>query len=64
MEKRIEDILPIMDVEHDCILSKQGDVTVAFRIQLPEIFTLSDKEYEAFHQAWLKKLLLIKTSGW
>lgn len=56
MEKMIDDILPIMDVEHDCILSKQGDVTVVFKAELPEIFTLSDQEYEAFHQAWLKAI--------
>ncbi|MCD0474061.1 TraG family conjugative transposon ATPase [Flavobacterium sp. EDS] len=55
----IDDILPIMDVEHDCILSKQGDVTVVFKAELPEIFTLSDQEYEAFHQAWLKAIKLL-----
>ncbi len=59
MEKRIDDILPIMDVEHDCILSKQGDVTVVFKAELPEIFTLSDQEYEGFHQAWLKAIKLL-----
>lgn len=58
-EKMIDDILPIMDVEHDCILSKQGDVTVVFKAELPEIFTLSDQEYEAFHQAWLKAIKLL-----
>jgi len=55
----IDDILPIMDIEHDCILSKQGDVTVVFKAELPEIFTLSDQEYEAFHQAWLKAIKLL-----
>ena len=59
MEKKIDEILPIMDVEHDCILSKQGDVTVVFKAELPEIFTLSDQEYEAFHQAWLKAVKLL-----
>ncbi|MFH7017388.1 TraG family conjugative transposon ATPase [Flavobacterium sp. FlaQc-47] len=59
MEKMIDDILPIIAVEHDCILSKQGDVTVVFRAELPEIFTLSDQEYEAFHQAWLKAIKLL-----
>ncbi len=59
MEKTMEAILPIMDVEHDCILSKQGDVTVVFKAELPEIFTLSDQEYEAFHQAWVKALKLL-----
>jgi conjugation system TraG family ATPase len=59
MEKSIDDILPIMDVEHDCILSKNGDVTVVFKAELPEIFTLSDQEYEGFHQAWLKAIKLL-----
>ena len=59
MEKRMEDLLPIMAVEHDCILSKHGDVTVAFRVELPEIFTLSDQEYEAFHQSWIKALKVL-----
>ncbi len=55
----MEDLLPIMAVEHDCILSKHGDVTVAFRVELPEIFTLSDQEYEAFHQSWIKALKVL-----
>ncbi len=59
MEKVLDDILPIMDVEHDCILSKQGDMTVVFKADLPEIFTLSDQEYEAFHQAWVKAIKLL-----
>jgi len=59
MEKRMENLLPIMAVEHDCILSKHGDVTVAFRVELPEIFTLSDQEYEAFHQSWIKALKVL-----
>ena len=59
MERELEDILPIMDVENDCILSKLGDVTVAFKAELPEIFTLSDQEYEAFHQIWVKALKVL-----
>ena len=59
MEKTIDKMLPILDVEHDCILSKQGDVTIVFRAELPEIFTLSDQEYEAFHQTWLKALKVL-----
>jgi len=54
MKRVLEEIIPIMDVEHDLILSKQGDITIAFTCELPEIFTLSNKEYEAFHQAWIK----------
>ncbi|WP_347052274.1 TraG family conjugative transposon ATPase [Flavobacterium olei] len=59
MEKKIEDVLPIMDVQHDCILSKSGDITVVFKADLPEIFTLSDQEYEAFHQSWIKAVKIL-----
>jgi conjugation system TraG family ATPase len=59
MEKHLDDLFPIMGVEHDCILSKQGDITIAFEVALPEIFTLSDQEYEAFHQAWVKAIKVL-----
>ncbi len=59
MEKQLDDILPILGVEHDCILSKQGDITLVFKAELPEIFTLSDQEYEAFHQAWVKAIKIL-----
>ncbi|MBF9252135.1 TraG family conjugative transposon ATPase [Pontibacter sp. 172403-2] len=59
MEKQLNDILPIMGVEHDCILSKQGDITLVFQAELPEIFSLSDQEYEAFHQTWIKAIKIL-----
>jgi conjugation system TraG family ATPase len=59
MEKELKNILPIMGLEHDCILSKQGEYTVAYRVQLPEIFTLSDEDYEIMHQAWIKAIRVL-----
>jgi conjugation system TraG family ATPase len=59
MEKRIEKIFPILGVDNDCILSKAGDVTLAYRVQLPELFTLSDSEYESFHQHWIKAIKIL-----
>lgn len=59
MEKWMDDVLPVLGLEHDCILSKQGDITIAFKATLPEIFTLSDSEYEAFHQAWVKAIKVL-----
>lgn len=59
MEKTLEKMLPILDVQEGIIVSKQGDATLAFRLELPEIFTLSDPEYEAFHQAWLKAIRVL-----
>jgi conjugation system TraG family ATPase len=59
MEKVLTDLLPILDVEHDCILSKQGDITIAFRVSLPEVFTQSDDNYEAIHQALIKAIKVL-----
>ena len=59
MEKWLKDVLPVKGVEHDCILSKMGDVTIVFEAFLPEIFTLSDQEYEAFHQSWIKAMKVL-----
>ena len=44
----LEDKFPIMAVEHGCIVSKEADVTVAFRVELPEL-SVTTKEYEAIH---------------
>src|SRR5580704_15789617 len=59
MERNLKDILPILGVEHDSILSKQGDITIGFVATLPEIFTLSNEEYESFHQSWLKAIRIL-----
>lgn len=52
-------VLPVYKVERDCILSRSGDITVGFKVLLPEIFTLSDREYDGYHQAWVKALKLL-----
>lgn len=54
MERFLETHFPILSIEQDCILSKMGDITVAYQLHLPEIFTLSNQNYEAYHQAWIK----------
>ena len=59
MERNLKDILPILGVEQNAILSKQGDITIAFEVTLPEIFSLSNEEYEAFHQAWIKAIKIL-----
>jgi conjugation system TraG family ATPase len=59
VQRKIEDILPIFGVEHDCILSKQGDVTIVYEVTLPELFTLSDQEYEALHQSLIRAIKIL-----
>jgi conjugation system TraG family ATPase len=55
----MEEVLPIWKVDNNCLLSKQADLTMAFKITLPEIFTLTDAEYEALTQAWVKAIRVL-----
>lgn len=55
----LDKTFPIYKIEQDCILSKQGDVSVSFEVTLPEIFTLSDQDYEAFHQILVKAIKVL-----
>ena len=47
----LESKFPLLAVEDGCILSKDADVTVGFKVRLPEIFTLTSDDYEAMHGA-------------
>ena len=55
----LESKFPLLAVEHDCIISKDADVTVAFRVELPELFTVTSSEYEAIHSAWTKAIKVL-----
>lgn len=57
--KNLNEILPVYAIESNAILSKMGDVTVCFEVQLPELFTMSNDEYEAFHHAWIKAIKVL-----
>ncbi len=53
------DKFPIWAVEHNCIISKDADITIAFKVTLPELFTITAKEYEAIHAAWHKAIKVL-----
>ena len=55
----LENKFPLMSVENGCIISKDADVTVAFRVELPELFTVTSSEYEAIHSAWTKAIKVL-----
>lgn len=55
----IESKFPLLSVEHDCIISKDADITVAYRVVLPELFTVTSCEYEAIHSSWGKAVKVL-----
>ena len=61
--QEIHYIMPIYSTEHDVILSKMGDITIGFALDLPEIFTLSTRDYEMIHQTWTKAIKLLPANS-
>ena len=55
----LESNFPLLRVENNCIVSKFADITAAYRVTLPELFTLTGEEYETLHGAWLKALKVL-----
>ena len=55
----LESKFPLLAVENGCIVSKDADVTVAFKVELPELFTVTSNEYEAIHSAWHKAMKVL-----
>ena len=51
--------MPVLDSSDGCLLSKHGDMTMAFKLDLPEIFTMSDQQYAAFHSTWVKAIRML-----
>ena len=55
----LESKFPLLSVEQGCMVSKDADITVAFRVELPELFTVTSAEYEAMHSAWHKAIKVL-----
>ncbi len=55
----LENKFPLLAVENHCIISKDADITVGFRVDLPELFTVTSAEYEAIHSAWTKAIKVL-----
>ena len=55
----LESKFPLLSVEHGCIVSKDADITVAYKVELPELFTLTKAEYEAVHSTWAKAVKVL-----
>jgi conjugation system TraG family ATPase len=55
----LESKFPLLSVEQGCIISKDADITVAFQVTLPELFTVTSEEYEAIHSVWNKAIKVL-----
>ena len=47
---------PIVDVDRNRILANNGNIAYAYRVVLPEIHSLSEKDFEELHGHWFQAL--------
>ena len=57
--RNLERLFPLLAVENGCIISKEADLTVAFKVELPELFTITEEEYEQIHSTWNKAIKVL-----
>lgn len=57
----LESKFPLLSVEQGCIISKDADITVVYRVTLPELFTVTSVEYESIHATWCKAVKVLPT---
>ncbi|MBW8242553.1 TraG family conjugative transposon ATPase [Muricauda oceani] len=47
---------PILDVDQNRILANNGNIVYAYRVELPEIYSLSESDFEELHGHWFQAL--------
>ena len=58
---QIENCFPLMSYERNCLISKSGDISRLFKVEMPQIYTSSTKEIESFHDAWSRAVGALPT---
>jgi conjugation system TraG family ATPase len=57
--RKLESALPLLAVENNCLISKMADISVGYRVHLPELFTLSFADYTALHGTLAKAIKML-----
>nr|WP_252737095.1 TraG family conjugative transposon ATPase [Zobellia galactanivorans] len=47
---------PILDIRKNALFANNGNVVLCYKAELPEIYSLSEKDFEDIHSAWFQSL--------
>lgn len=47
---------PIVDIEQNRVLANNGNIAYAYKVELPEIYSLSEENFEELHGLWFQAL--------
>ena len=52
-------LMPIEDVNDDCVISKKGDITFGWRIILPVAYSVNEAGYDSILQSFVQAYKLL-----
>jgi conjugal transfer ATP-binding protein TraC len=55
-EVNFHESYPIVDIEQNRVLANNGNIAYAYRVELPEIYSLSEADFEELHGHWFQAL--------
>ncbi|MFG6686729.1 TraG family conjugative transposon ATPase [Mariniflexile sp. HNIBRBA6329] len=45
---------PILDIQDHILFANNGNVVLCYKVELPEVYTLSESDFEEIHAAWFQ----------
>ncbi len=56
MRTNLNDRYPILDIEGNRVFANNGNIILCYKLELPEIYSLSEKDFEELHGSWFQAL--------
>ena len=53
---------PILDIQQNIVFASNGNVVLCYKVELPEIYTLSGSDFEDIHGLWFQAFKSLPTS--
>lgn len=61
MKINLSTLNPIIDLRENLVLANNGNLILGYKMALPEIYSLSEKDYEELHSVWFQGLRTLLT---
>ena len=56
MKTNLATVHPIVDVQENIVFSNNGNVVLCFKLDLPEVYSLSERDFEEMHGIWFQAM--------
>ena len=56
MRINLNDYYPLVDIQDNLMFANNGNIILGYKLQLPEVYSLSEKDFEDMHGSWFQAL--------